>query len=83
MYSIQIASPFTLENGEIIENLTIGFHIYGTLNPKKDNVVWVCHALTANSDVVDWWDGLFGAEKLFDAMAQLAQQVHLKIAARY
>ena len=22
---------------------------------QKDNVVWVCHALTANSDVLDWW----------------------------
>jgi len=66
MYSIKIAKPFTLENGEILENLTIGFHIYGRLNPDKDNVVWVCHALTANSDVVTWWDGLFGTDKLFD-----------------
>lgn len=66
MYSIQITKPFDLENGETVENLTIGFHIYGRLNPKKDNVVWVCHALTANSDVLDWWDGLFGADKLFD-----------------
>lgn len=35
--------------------LTIAYHTYGTLNSTRDNVVWVCHALTANSDVADWW----------------------------
>jgi homoserine O-acetyltransferase len=66
MYSIQLTNPFVLENGEIIENLSIGFHIYGTLTPQKDNVIWACHALTANSDVLDWWSGIFGTDKLFD-----------------
>lgn len=66
MYSIQLSTPFQLESGEQIENLEIGFQIYGKLNPSKDNVVWVCHALTANSDVFSWWDGLFGKDKLFN-----------------
>jgi homoserine O-acetyltransferase len=66
MYSIQLTNPFVLENGEIIENLRIGFHIYGTLTPQRDNVIWACHALTANSDVLDWWSGIFGTAKLFD-----------------
>ncbi len=35
--------------------MTIAYHTYGTLNSSHDNVVWVCHALTANSDVADWW----------------------------
>lgn len=35
--------------------LTIAYHTYGELNERRDNVVWVCHALTANSDVADWW----------------------------
>ncbi len=26
----------------------------------KSNVVWVCHALTANSNAVQWWPGLIG-----------------------
>lgn len=47
--------PFPLESGESIENLEIAYHTFGTLNDRKDNVVWVCHALTANSDVADWW----------------------------
>ncbi|PHR30853.1 MAG: homoserine O-acetyltransferase [Fluviicola sp.] len=66
MYSIQLTAPFQLESGEKIENLEIGFHIFGKLNPAKDNVVWVCHALTANSDVFSWWEGLFGKEKTFN-----------------
>ncbi|MDE6022611.1 MAG: alpha/beta fold hydrolase, partial [Muribaculaceae bacterium] len=48
-------TSFVLESGEKIESLDIAYHTYGQLNDKKDNVVWVCHALTANSDVADWW----------------------------
>lgn len=66
MYSIQITHPFQLEGGETIENLTIGFHIYGKLNPNKSNVIWVCHALTADSDVFSWWQGLFGKDSFFN-----------------
>lgn len=51
---------FELENGQVLENLTIAFHTYGTLNEQGDNVVWICHALTANSDVADWWNGFVG-----------------------
>ena len=54
-----------LENGTAI-NLTISFHTFGRLNARKSNVVWVCHALTANSNVEEWWDGLFGTHRLFD-----------------
>ena len=46
---------FELESGEKLENLEIAYHTFGTLNERRDNVVWVCHALTANSDVADWW----------------------------
>ena len=48
-------SPFALEPGGVLEKLTIAYHTFGTLNERRDNVVWVCHALTANSDVADWW----------------------------
>ena len=48
-------SPFQLEFGGSLERLRIAYHTYGTLSPERDNVVWVCHALTANSDVADWW----------------------------
>ena len=58
--------PFRLESGNKLNNLEITYHTYGVLNAKKDNVVWVCHALTANSDVFDWWKGLFGDNCLFN-----------------
>jgi homoserine O-acetyltransferase len=58
--------PFELESGEILPRLEIGFHTYGKLNTNKDNVVWVCHAFTANSDVLDWWKGLFGSNDYFN-----------------
>lgn len=66
MNSFKLNEPFLLESGQQIENLTITFNTYGALNEAKDNVIWVCHALTANSDVLDWWNGLFGEEKFFD-----------------
>ena len=47
--------PFTLESGATLPSLEIAYDTFGTLNEAKDNVIWVCHALTANSDVADWW----------------------------
>lgn len=47
--------PFTLESGEVLEELHIAYSTYGSKSEKEDNIVWVCHALTANSDVADWW----------------------------
>ena len=58
--------PFELESGKQLKELEIGFHTYGKLNKNADNVVWVCHALTANSDVFDWWKGLFGDNNYFN-----------------
>lgn len=55
MNTLKTDKPFQLESGKKIEKLEIAYHTYGTLNERKDNVVWVCHALTANSDVADWW----------------------------
>lgn len=44
-----------LESGEILPSLTIAYDTFGRMSPARDNVIWVCHALTANSDVADWW----------------------------
>ena len=59
----QIKSGLALERGGRLASPTIAYHTYG--NPGKP-VVWVCHALTANSDVFDWWAGLFGPDDLFN-----------------
>ena len=58
--------PFVLECGEVLPSLTIAYHTYGTKNDAGTNVVWVCHALTANADVSDWWKGLVGNGSLIN-----------------
>ncbi|MBC7744724.1 MAG: homoserine O-acetyltransferase [Flavobacterium sp.] len=62
----QHEKQFTLESGKKLDGLQIAYHSYGNLNDNKDNVIWVCHALTANSEVFDWWQGLFGENCLFN-----------------
>jgi len=62
----EINKPFKLESGNKLDNLTIAYHTFGTLNEQKNNVIWVFHALTANSNVMEWWPGLFGEQDLFN-----------------
>lgn len=52
--------PFTLESGEVLPGLTIEYHSFGQINAHKDNVVWICHHLTANADAATWWKGVVG-----------------------
>lgn len=55
-----------LENGRKLPKFSLRYHTWGTLSPDRDNVVWVCHALTAGSDVSLWWPDLIGPDKFFD-----------------
>ena len=55
-----------METGGVLPELTAAYHTYGELNADHTNVIWVCHALTANSNVADWWEGLFGPGKVYD-----------------
>jgi len=57
---------FYLESGEDLAGLEIAYTTLGQLNADKSNVVWICHALTANADAGDWWKGLVGPGYLFD-----------------
>jgi homoserine O-acetyltransferase len=58
--------PFTLENGKVLPSLQIAYDTYGALNAAGSNAVWVCHALTGNSDASDWWKGLVGKDCLIN-----------------
>jgi homoserine O-acetyltransferase/O-succinyltransferase len=55
-----------LESGYVLQNFHLAYTTYGILNEKKDNVIWIFHALTADSNPDDWWAGLVGEERLFD-----------------
>ncbi|MEO6188509.1 MAG: homoserine O-acetyltransferase [Ginsengibacter sp.] len=57
---------FQLESGMKIPGFHLGYSTYGNLNDAKNNVVWIFHALTANSNAHEWWPGLVGEDKLFD-----------------
>lgn len=60
-------APFQLERGGVLPELEIAYHTYGKLNADKSNVVWVFHALTANSEATDWWEGLFEVDSAINA----------------
>lgn len=61
-------NDFRLENGNKIHSLNLAFETFGKLNENKDNVIWVCHALTANANVLDWWEGLFGIYNILNML---------------
>src|ERR1051325_11120276 len=62
----QYQQPFQLESGARFNDLTIAYHTWGTLNETKDNVIWICHALTANSNAQEWWPNMIGEGLPFD-----------------
>ncbi|MDR1581772.1 MAG: homoserine O-acetyltransferase [Prevotellaceae bacterium] len=62
---IIFSEPFNLETGDILEDVEITYHTLGTLTADS-KVVWICHALTANSDAKDWWPGMVGDDKFFN-----------------
>lgn len=51
---------FHLESGKSLPQLHLAYHTFGELNATKSNVVWVFHALTANSNPIEWWPGIVG-----------------------
>ncbi len=58
--------PITLENGTTLSQVEVAWQSFGRLLPDGSNVVWICHALTANSDAVQWWKGLIGPGMAID-----------------
>ena len=70
MNTFESKNPFVLECGETLPELTIAYHTYGNLNEKKDNVVWICHALTGNSDAADWWQVVTVAKSRDETVAR-------------
>ncbi|MBB6461641.1 homoserine O-acetyltransferase family protein [Flammeovirga kamogawensis] len=57
---------YTLELGEQLNGFELSYRTLGSINEDASNIIWVCHALTGNADVADWWSGLFGNKAIFN-----------------
>ncbi|MEM6643775.1 MAG: homoserine O-acetyltransferase [Bacteroidota bacterium] len=66
MKQITLSDPLVLESGVSLENVKVGYHTFGSLNEDKSNVVWVFHALTGNSNPLEWWPEIVGKGKILD-----------------
>lgn len=66
MHTFHSCEPLPLELGGELPQIDIAYHTYGRINEAGDNVIWVCHALTANSDVADWWPHTVEEGKFLD-----------------
>lgn len=60
------SEPFLLESGKILPCFHLSYTTHGQLNERGDNVIWIFHALTANSNPVEWWYGLVGNNRLLN-----------------
>jgi homoserine O-acetyltransferase len=58
--------PFQLESGLVLPGLRLAYNVLGQPDAAGDNIVWIFHALTANSRPDEWWPGLVGPGKLLD-----------------
>ncbi len=59
--------PFELECGVVLPGIVIAYHEYGQRSTGVSNTVWVCHALTANSNATEWWPGVIGDKGIIRA----------------
>ena len=60
------AEDFSLEAGGTLPGFQLKYTTLGTLNADRNNVIWICHALTGSSDFTDWWKELFTNGSPFD-----------------
>lgn len=63
----QHIDAFALDSGVVIRNVQQAYHLDGRLNPARDNLVIVFHALTGSADAAgDWWTEIVGPGRALD-----------------
>jgi len=63
---LHIDGRFDFENGGHIDSMDLVYHTSDRTYSPEETVVWVCHALTGNSNPEDWWPTMVGKGLLFD-----------------
>lgn len=71
---VHLDAPLQLELGGELPGVTVTYETYGKLNPRRDNAVLVCHAISGDSHVArhhpdddpGWWEILVGPGKSID-----------------
>lgn len=62
----RIDGGFSFEAGGSVSTIEVAYHTSPMEYRKGMKTIWICHALTADSDAEDWWPELVGPGKLFD-----------------
>lgn len=57
---------FNLESGDCLPGFQLAYNTFGELNEDGDNVIWVVHAFSANSNPSEWWPGVAGQHSVLD-----------------
>ena len=57
---LRIEDDFAFEVGGSVSGIEVVYHTSDREYKAGDRVVWLCHALTANSNPMDWWPEMVG-----------------------
>lgn len=66
-----------LEAGGVLEAAKVVFHTSQEEYDGRRPVVWICHALTANSDPQEWWPDMVGPGQAIDTERQFVVCVNM------
>jgi homoserine O-acetyltransferase len=61
-----LPAEFPLESGGVLRGATLHYALYGEINALRDNVVFVCHALSGSAQVAEWWPAVFSSPGVVD-----------------